>query len=94
MCISFDELPDEQQKIVRAIFSDPPPEIFWLNVLILFDTLHCTRQTMGDIVCVELNFHHEVARGVFPYSGEQGCVSRHIIQYLRNYLRGVGVEPN
>jgi hypothetical protein len=94
MCISFDELPDEQQKIVKAIFSDPPPAIFWLSVLVLFDTLECRRQMIGEFVCVELNVHQTVRRGLFPFSGEHECLSRNAIRNLRTYLRGVGVEPN
>ncbi|MBF2045961.1 hypothetical protein HJG54_15945 [Leptolyngbya sp. NK1-12] len=94
MCIFFNELPDEQQNTVRAIFADPPPDILWLNVLILFDVLHSESHVSNGFLCVALNLHQEMRRGIFPYSGQQGCISRHTVNELRNYLRGVGVEPN
>jgi hypothetical protein len=94
MCISFDELTHEQQSTVRAIFEDlPRSDIAWANVFDLFKALGILRSIDG-FVCVEVQCRQEIRRGVFPCSNEQDCVSRHMIGYLRHYLRGLGVEPN
>lgn len=95
MCISFDELNDEHQAIINTVFEDPPrPDILWLRVLALFKALSGTIREIDYFICVEIESSEGIRRCVFPYSGDQGCVSRHMIEYLRNYLRGVGVEPN
>lgn len=99
MCISFDELNNEQQSTVRAIFADlPRSDISWIQVLDLLTALNGTIQKIDSCICVEImtqaNYESGIRRGIFPYSDEQKYVGRHMIGYLQQYLRGVGVEPD
>lgn len=93
MCISFNELTYEQQLVVRAIFANPPrSNISWFTVLTLFKELDGMVQIGESVVCITAGYN-DPRTGVFAFSGEQGYVSRQMIQYLRDYLCEVGVQP-
>lgn len=94
MCIPFDELTNHQQATVITIFSDPPrSDVPWGPVLDLFHGLGSVIKTQEGLVSITA-IGEEERMGVFSYSGERGCISRQMIQYLREYLCEVGVQPN
>ena len=92
MCIHFDELTNEQQALVRAVFSDPPrSDILWSDVLALFEGIGNMVVRSNDFIYVALS-DATGGVGIFPYL-EQHYFGRHMVANLREYLRGVGVEP-
>jgi hypothetical protein len=92
MCISFNKLSHEQQLVVQAIFANPPrSNISWFTVLTLFKENGMV-QFHGSFICITVSCDESYI-GVFPFSGEQECIRPHIIQYLRDYLCEVGVQP-
>lgn len=94
MCIPFDELTNDQQAIIIAIFSDPPrSDVLWSTVLELFSELGSLITTHEGLVSIASSCGKE-RMGVFSYAGREGFVSRQMIQYLRDYLCEVGVQPN
>jgi hypothetical protein len=98
MCISFDELTNEQQVAVRAIFEDlPRSDMAWSTVLDLFRAL---AEPLGSVevdrglICVAVVYQGKPRPGVFVCINELGCISRHMVEDLKDYLCGVGVQPN
>lgn len=93
MCIPFDELNDDQQATVRAIFEDPPrSDILWSDILALFEAADNAVLESDGFIYVSLS-DATGGVGIFPYSVGQKYFGRHMVGNLREYLRGVGVEP-
>lgn len=95
MCIYFRELTTDQQIMVKAIFEDPPRlDISWTMVFVLLNALADTVQADAGVVRVVVRCREKPKIGVFACSSEQGQVSRQMVKYLRDFLRGLGVEPH
>lgn len=93
MCIPFDELNDDHQATISAIFEDPArSDILWTDILTLFEAISNNVLKADGFIYVSLR---DVSGGVgiFPYLAGQRYFGRHMVENLREYLRGVGVEP-
>ncbi len=94
MCIYFSELTESQQATVSAIFEDQPrSNIPWRSVLDLFNGLNGSVTIDPRRICVGIKYEEELKVGVFPCSDRTGYVGSHMIENLRDFLSGVGVEP-
>jgi hypothetical protein len=93
MCIPFDELNDDHQATITAIFEDPArSDILWSDILTLFEALSNNILKADGFIYVSLS-DATGGVGIFPCPLGQEYFGRHMVGNLREYLRGVGVEP-
>lgn len=94
MCIYFSELTHDQQVTLNAILADTPRlDLSWIQVLDLLRALTDSVNSSAGSVRVAVTCQGNPRIGVFTCLDQQGCVSGPMIEYLRDFLSGLGVKP-